>query len=111
MSTEARCSVTLSQDLPDAARITLGADKAYDTHDFVAACRAQSITPHVAQNARRRSSATGERTSGHPGYEISQRVRKRIEEFFGWMKTVGDFRKARTADQYSVRNGSFQHAA
>ena len=85
----------IDQNLPGAARITLGADKGYDTRDFVAACRARNVTPHVAQNARRRRSAIDERTTGHPGYEISQRVRKRIEEFFGWMKTVGNFRKTR----------------
>jgi len=77
-------------------RVTLGADKGYDTRDFVEACRERNVTPHVAQNhsTRRRSAISG-RTTGHAGYAISQRVRKRVEEIFGWMKTVGGFRKTR----------------
>jgi IS5 family transposase len=68
--------------------ITLGADKAYDTKDFVEACRARSVTPHVAQNTNGRRSAIDGRTTSHPGYKQSLRVRKRVEEVFGWMKTV-----------------------
>jgi IS5 family transposase len=77
-------------------RITLGADKGYDTRDFVAGCRERNVTPHVAQNrsAKRRSAIDG-RTTSERGYAISQRVRKRVEEIFGWMKTVGGFRKTR----------------
>lgn len=77
-------------------RITLGADKGYDTRDFVAACRERNITPHVAQNqhAKRRSAIDG-RTTRTAGYAISQRLRKRVEEIFGWMKTVGGFRRTR----------------
>jgi IS5 family transposase len=77
-------------------RITLGADKGYDTRDFIAACRERNVTPHVAQNqgVRRRSALDG-RTTQSGGYAISQRVRKRVEEIFGWMKTVGGFRKTR----------------
>jgi transposase len=73
---------------------TIGADKAYDTRDFVDACRQRGVTPHVAQNehARRRSAIDG-RTTRHDGYRLSQVVRKRIEEHFGWGKTVGRIRQ------------------
>jgi len=74
---------------------TLGADKAYDTRDCVAAMRRRQVTPHVAQNTNRRSSAIDGRTTRHPGYALSQRLRKRVEEIFGWMKTVGGFRRTR----------------
>ena len=77
-------------------RATLGADKAYDTNDFVADLRALGVTPHVAQNDKRRGgSAIDGRTTRHPGYLISQRKRKRVEEVFGWLKTVGLLRKTR----------------
>jgi transposase len=76
-------------------RATLGADRAYDTRDFVAACRARGLTPHVAQHTRGRRSAIDGRTTRHPGYAVSQRVRKRVEEPFGWKKTVGGLRKLR----------------
>ena len=75
--------------------ITLGADKAYDTADFVMELRELTVTPHVAQNQSRRRSAIDGRTTRHPGYDISQRVRKRIEEAFGWAKTVAGLRKMR----------------
>lgn len=72
--------------------VTLGADKAYDTRGFVAAMRAEGVTPHVAQNTKRTGgSAIDERTTRHAGYQISQQKRKLIEEGFGWMKTVGLF--------------------
>lgn len=74
---------------------TLGADKNYDTADFVAGCREQGCVPHVAQNNTRRRSAIDGRTTRHPGYRASQMKRKRIEEPFGWMKTVGVMRKTR----------------
>ena len=70
-----------------ARRITLGADKGYDAASFVADMRALNVTPHIAQNMSRRSAIDG-RTIRHPGYAISQRMRKRIEEGFGWMKTI-----------------------
>ena len=75
--------------------ITLGADKAYDTADFVMECREHTVTPHVAQNIKGRRSAIDGRTTRHPGYDISQRIRKRIEEAFGWAKTVAGLRKMR----------------
>ena len=68
--------------------ITLGADKAYDAEDFVNELRSMTVTPHVAQNTSGRSSAIDARTTRHGGYAVSQRVRKRIEEAFGWIKTV-----------------------
>jgi len=68
--------------------ITLGADKAYDTEDFVNELRSMKVRPHVAQNESGRSSAIDGRTTRHAGYAVSQRVRKRIEEAFGWIKTV-----------------------
>ncbi len=70
--------------------VNLGADKNYDTQGCVADLRAGNVTPHVAPNtARRGGSAIDGRTTRHPGYAISQRVRKRVEEIFGWRKTVG----------------------
>lgn len=80
-----------------ALRRTLGADKGYDTAEFVAGLRAAGVTPHVAQNvhAYRKRSAVDQRTVRHPGYEISQRKRKLVEEGFGWGKTVGLLRKLR----------------
>ncbi len=68
--------------------ITLGADKGYDAEDFVNELRSLRVTPHVAQNNGRRRSAIDERTTRHGGYAISQRIRKRIEEAFGWIKTI-----------------------
>jgi IS5 family transposase len=68
--------------------ITLGADKGYGAEDFVNELRSMNATPHVAQNTSRRSSAIDGRTTRHPGYAVSQRIRKRGEEAFGWMKTV-----------------------
>ncbi len=77
-------------------RRTVAGDKAYDTKDFVKQLRSMQVTPHVAQNTRRRgSSAIDDRTTRHAGYAISQRKRKRVEEIFGWMKTVGMLRKTK----------------
>lgn len=74
---------------------TLGADRGYDTKDCVRALRQRRVTPHVAQNESRRRSAIDGRTTCRPGYKVSQRIRKRVEEIFGWMKTVGGFRRTR----------------
>lgn len=76
-------------------RRTIGADKAYDTKDFVADTRALGFTPHVAPNTTNRRSAIDGRTTRHPGHKISQRIRARIEEPFGWTKTTGGGRKLR----------------
>lgn len=77
-------------------RITVGGDAGYDTADFVRDCRAINVTPHIAQtrDTRRRSAIDG-RTTRHPGYLVSQRKRKLVEEIFGWMKTFGGFRHTR----------------
>jgi transposase len=76
-------------------RVTLGADKAYDVAAFVADLRGLNVTPHVARNTSGRRSAIDRRTTRHVGYALSQRIRKRIEEAFGWMKTCGGLRKTR----------------
>jgi len=77
-------------------RWTVAGDKAYDTKDYVAGCRALEVTPHVAQNrSEHRRSAIDRRTTRNPGYVLSQWVRKRVEEVFGWKKTVGGGRKLR----------------
>ncbi len=75
--------------------VTLGGDKNYDTADFVARMREAGVTPHVAQNDTNRKSAIDLRTTRHPGYEISQRKRKIVEEGIGWLKTIGLLRKIR----------------
>lgn len=92
---ERRAALAMADErLAGSRRITLGGDKGYDTRGFVATCRALNITPHVAQNdARPGGSALDARTTRRPGYVISQWIRKRIEEAFGWMKTVGGLRK------------------
>jgi transposase len=75
---------------------TLGADKAYDTSGFVSECRGRGVTPHVTENhTHQGGSHIDGRTTRHPGYAISQRLRKRVEEIFGWAKTVGGFRRTR----------------
>ena len=92
---ERSAALEMLGDLPEGPRVTLGADKGYDTQDFVEGCRELGVTPHVAQNTTKRRSRIDGRTTRHPGYVTSQRVRKRIEEVFGWMKTVGLMRKTR----------------
>jgi transposase len=82
-------------DLPGCGRITLGSDKAFDVAEHVANLREMNVTPHVAQNDTNRSSAIDGRTTRHPGYALSQRIRKRIEEAFGWIKVPGGLRKTR----------------
>jgi hypothetical protein len=74
---------------------TVGADKNYDTAEFVAGCRERRCVPHVAQNNTNRRSGIDGRTTRHRGYAVSQQKRKRIEEPFGWMKTIGIMRKTR----------------
>ena len=75
-------------------RLTLGGDKNYDTHEHVAALHELKVTPHVAQNeGQPGGSAINQRTTRHAGYALSQRTRKRLEEIFGWFKTVALMRK------------------
>ena len=89
-------------------RITVAADKGYDRAEFVEGCRALNVTPHVAQNERRPGgSALDLRTTGWPGYGVSQRVRKRVEEIFGWLKTVGNFRRTRYRGVERTRLAAF----
>jgi hypothetical protein len=84
--------------LPDRVgeqRVTVRADKGFDTPEFVHALRDLNVTPRVAQNTSKRRSAVDLRTTRHPGYALSQRIRKQVEEVFGWLKTVGLMRKVR----------------
>jgi transposase len=92
---ERAAALTMATTLPRGERATVGADKGYDTADFVLVLRGLGITPHVAQNTVSRSSAIDRRTTRHLGYERSQQKRKRIEEVFGWLKTIGLMRKTR----------------
>ena len=93
--TEPETALALATTIPGERRVTLGGDKAYDTGPFVAGCRALQVTPHVAQNCAGRASAIDGRTTRQPGYAVSQTKRKRVEEIFGWLKTVGLMRKLR----------------
>ena len=81
--------------IPGRHRVTVGGDKNFDTTGFVAALQELNATPHVAQNTSNRRSAIDGRTTRHPGYAVSQRIRKRIEEGFGWIKEVALQRRAR----------------
>src|SRR5947199_4255516 len=93
---ERAAAMAMLEQIPADHRVTVGADKGYDTRDFVAECRHLNVTPHVAQNTTRRGgSAIDGRTTRHDGYAVSQRKRKRIEECFGWLKTIALKRKVR----------------
>jgi transposase len=92
---ERDAALAMAAELPGDGRITLGGDKNYDTAAFVEELRSLNVTPHVAQNNKGRRSAIDQRTTRHPGYLISQQKRKRVEEIFGWLKTVGGLRKLR----------------
>ena len=92
---EREAAVAMIAAIPGQHRITVGCDKAYDTTDFVADVRGLSATAHVTQNDKARRSAIDGRTTRHWGYQVSLLVRKRIEETFGWMKTIGGQRKTR----------------
>jgi IS5 family transposase len=93
---ERDAALLMAERVEGTDRITLGADKGYDTKDFVKETRGMNVTPHVAQNDKRPGgSAIDGRTTRHAGYKVSQQKRKRIEEVFGWIKTVGTLRKTR----------------
>ena len=92
---EREAAIEMVSELPDSGRVTVGADKNYDTREFVAQLREMDVTPHVAQNNTHRRSAIDGRTTRQDGYAVSQQKRKRIEEIFGWLKTVGGLRKVR----------------
>jgi transposase len=100
---ERDAALVMLERLPGDQRVTVGADKAYDTKDFVEECRNIKATPHVAQNVKRSGgSAIDERTTRHTGYAISQQKRKRIEESFGWLKTIALMRKVRHRGVHKV---------
>jgi len=90
---EREAAVEMMGEIPGDQRVTVGADKNYDTKDFVGQLRGMQVTPHVSQ--KRRHSAIDGRTNRPPGYLVSQKKRKRVEEIFGWRKTVGAMRKLR----------------
>lgn len=92
---ERDAALQMLAELPGNHRITLGADKGYDTRDFIAGLRELKATPHVAQNTTNRRSAIDGRTVNQPGYTVSQKKRKQVEAIFGWMKTVGTLGKLR----------------
>ena len=93
---ERDAALLMLEQVPGTKRVTAGADKGYDTAEFVAECRHLGVTPHVARNTGRRGgSALDARTVRHPGYAVSQRRRKRIEECFGWLKDIALLRKLR----------------
>jgi len=92
---EREAAEVMVEAVPGRHRITVGGDKAYDTRGVVQSLRTLNAVPHVAQNCQGRKSAIDGRTTRHPGYALSQRLRKRVEEIFGWMKTVGNLRKTR----------------
>jgi IS5 family transposase len=100
---ERDAALVMLEQIPGTKRVTVGADKGYDTANFVAECRHLQVTPHVAQNNKRRGgSAIDKRTTQHAGYGISQRKRKRIEECFGWLKTIALLRKVRHRGIFKV---------
>ena len=100
---ERDAALLMLQQIPGSQRVTVAADKGYDTKEFVAECRNMKVTPHVAQNNNRPGgSAIDGRTARHAGYRISQVKRKRIEESFGWLKTIALMRKVRHRGIFKV---------
>jgi transposase len=89
---EPNAALEMVEEIAGLGRVTLGADKGYDRKEFVRELRDHNVTPHIAQ---KQHSAIDQRTSRHGGYVISQTKRKRVEEIFGWLKTVGGLRKTR----------------
>jgi IS5 family transposase len=93
---ERDAALVMLEKIPATSPVTVGGDKGFDTRDFVKECRHLRVTPHVTQNnARPGGSAINGRTTRHEGYAVSQRKRKRIEECFGWLKTIALMRKVR----------------
>jgi IS5 family transposase len=96
-------ALVMLEQIPGQRRLTVAGDKGFDTADFVAECRHMQVTPHVAQNHKRNGgSAIDERTTRHESYGVSQRKRKRIEECFGWLKTIALLRKVRHRGLFKV---------
>jgi transposase len=101
---ERDAALLMAERLEGTQRVTMAADKGYDTQDFVREMRDMNVTPHVAQNHNRNGgSAIDGRTTRHAGYKVSQQKRKRVEEVFGWLKTVGMLRKTRHRGVFKVR--------
>ena len=93
---ERDAALVMLEQIAGTKPVSVGGDKGFDTRDFVKECRHMGVVPHVAQNhARRGGSAIDSRTTRHAGYALSQRKRKRIEECFGWLKTIALMRKVR----------------
>jgi transposase len=92
---ERDAALLMASQISSRKQVTLGGDKNYDTHELVGDLRDMKVTPHVAQNNANRRSAIDGRTTQHEGYAISQKKRKRIEESFGWMKTIGMLKKVK----------------
>jgi transposase len=92
---EREAAIDMLRQKPASKRVTLGADRGYDTAEFIKDLREMKVTPHVAQNTTNRRSAIDDRTTRHKGYATSLRKRKRVEEVFGWLKTVALQRKTR----------------
>jgi len=100
---ERDAALQMAERIDGDQRVTVGADKGYDTRGFVREMRDRNATPHVSQNTNRAGgSAIDRRTTRHAGYQVSQRKRKRIEEVFGWLKTVGMLRKTRHRGVFKV---------
>jgi transposase len=100
---ERDAALVMLEQIPGTKQVTVGGDKAYDTAAFVAECRNLKVTPHVAQNLERPGgSAIDARTTQHAGYAISQRRRKRVEECFGWLKTIALLRMVRHRGVFKV---------
>jgi len=100
---EREAALEMLDRLPGERRRTVGADKGYDTHGFVAAARESNVTPHVAQNTQRRGgSSIDARTTRHNGYNISQRARKLVEEVFGWSKDIGLLRRPKLRGEAKI---------
>jgi IS5 family transposase len=100
---ERDAALLMAERIEGSKRVTVAADKGYDTKKFVREMRGMHVTPHVAQNDQRRGgSAIDGRTTRQPGYKVSQVKRKRIEEVFGWLKTVGMLRKTRHRGVHQV---------
>ena len=108
---EREAALDLLAELPGEQRKPVGGDKGYDTFDFVKACRSMKITPHMAMNdTRPGGSALDVRTTGHAGYAIGQRQRKKVEDCLGWMKTFGLMHKLRHRSTANV-SGMFRLTA
>ena len=100
---EPAAALDMLAEIAGSHRITVGADKGYDTERFVTEARALNVTPHVAQNINdHRGSNIDARTTGRPGYNVSQIIRKRIEEANGWLKTIGGMAQTKHRGQGRV---------